>query len=692
MHISKKCAMMAKIQSSRKGGIQTGTYPTKYPGFLHGGDYNPDQWLSYPDILEQDPLLMKKAHCNTMSVGIFSWAMLEPQEGKFCFEQMDAIIDRLTAHGIRIVLATPSAARPRWMAEKYPEVRRVNADGHRLLYSERHNFCYTSPVYREKTAAIDRRLAEHYRDNPHVILWHISNELGGECHCDLCQAAFREWLKKKYDNDLDKLNHAWWSSFWSHNVTDWEQIHSPMNIGEPDRIMTGLHLDWRHFVTHQTTDFMKMEIDTVKSVTPNIPVTTNFMELPQQIDYARLSKSLDVISWDNYPLWHRCDQVERAIWTGFNHDAFRSFKHQPFLLMESTPSNTNWQAISKLKRPGMHRLACLQAVAHGSDSVQYFQWRKGRGGSEKFHGAVIDHNGKGEGRVFEDVRQVGIALETLRPVLGTHTAARIGLVYDTPNGWALRNASGFQNADKQYERTCTAHYSVFWRRGVDVDVIGADSDFSPYDLLILPMLYSVSEEQIRRIAAYVRQGGTVAATYATGYTDRTDLCYLGGFPGSELKEVFGLTADEIDTLYPEERNRVIIGEKSYPVKDYCELITPTTATVQGVYGEDFYAGKPAILKNRYGKGTAYYIGCRDEGDLLTDLYGQLLKEIGIPSYDLPEGVTVHSRGPFLFAENYTDQPQTVAIGGTLTDLETGEAFTDAVPVCGYGVRVLQKEQ
>lgn len=665
-------------------------FATLHPHFLHGADYNPDQWLAYPQILEQDPKMMAQAHCNCMSVGIFAWSMLEPREGEYHFEQLDSIIDSLAAQGIKTILATPSAARPRWMAEKYPEVRRVNKNGVREQYNSRHNHCYTSPVYREKTAAIDRLLAESYGKNPNVILWHISNEFGGECHCELCQAAFRTWLKEKYDNDLDKLNHAWWSTFWSHNVTDWEQIHSPRSDGEPDIIMTGLYLDWRNFVTHQTTDFMKMEIATVKAVCPDIPVTTNMMWLPQDVDYHYLKDHIDVVSWDAYPTWHEPDQIRCAIDTAFNHNYFRSLKHKPFLLMESTPSNTNWQDVSKLKRPGMHRLASLQAIAHGSDSVQYFQWRKGRGGSEKFHGAVIDHNGKASGRVFEDVRQVGISLEKLDAICGTKTNARVAIIYDDKNQWALSNASGFINADKQYMKTCLQHYKSFWTRGVDVDVISTGEELSAYDLVVIPMLYSLTQAQIDRIEAYVAQGGTVVATYATGYVNDTDLCYLGGFPGNALKEVFGLTADEIDSLYPTDKNAVDWDGTTYDVVDYCELITPSTAQVLGTYTHDFYKGMPALLKNSYKAGTAYYIGCRDTGALTDTLYAQLLKALSIQSYRLPEGVTVSSREQYLFVQNFNEHPVTVDLPGTYRNVETDEAICGSLCLDGFSIAVLCK--
>lgn len=667
-------------------------YLTKYPGFLHGGDYNLEQWMDYPEVLEQDIEYMKAAHCNAMTIGIFSWSYLEPEEGKYQFAYLDKIIDNLTTNGIKIILSTPSGARPRWLAQKYPEVLRVDKDNRKQLYGERHNHCYTSPVYREKTANIDRILAQRYADNENIILWHISNEYGGECHCELCQAAFREWLKQKYNHDLKKLNHAWWTGFWSHTVTDWEQIHSPVHTGEKDVILPGLFLDWKHFVTYQTTEFMKTEIEAVKSVNPNIPVTTNMMGAYQPLDYHYMKNFLDVISWDAYPKWHS-DKEDTVIGCsiGFEHDLHRCLKQKPFLLMESTPSLTNWFPYNKLKRPNMHRLSSLQAVAHGSDSVQYFQWRKGRGGSEKFHGAVIDHNGKAEGRVFEDVKALGIALEKLQNIVGTPVKSDVALVYEFKNRWAVENASGFQNEDKKYKRTCINHYAEFWKRGVNVDVIGINSDLSGYKILILPMLYSLSEEEIDRIEEFAANGGTVVATYMTGYVNETDLCYLGGFPGGKLKEIFGITADEIDTLYEGQENSVEMGGIHYKAVDYCELITNLTAETIGIFESDFYAGKPAVLKNRYKKGTLYYIGFRDTGELLSDLYEMILRQSNVPFYDLPEGVTIHSRENYVFVENYTQKPQTVLLSGEYTEEETGDKWKDKIELEPYGIKVLMKE-
>lgn len=666
-------------------------YLTKHKGFLHGCDYNPEQWIDYPKIIDKDMEYMKKAHCNVVSLGIFSWAHLEPAEGKYNFEFFDTVIEKLSQNNIKIILATPSGAKPRWMAEKYPETLRVGKDNVRALYGFRHNHCYTSPIYREKITKLDTEIAKRYANCENVILWHISNEFGGECHCELCQTEFRKYLMKKYDNSLKKLNHAWWAHFWSHTITDWEQIHSPTLNGEPDNVIHGLYLDWREFVTYQTTEFMKTEIKAVKSINSSIPITTNFMGPYQNLDYHYMKDFVDVISWDSYPSWHSDrGNVLEAYSIAFAHDLHRCLKDKPFLLMESTPSLTNWLPYNKLKRPGMHRLSSLQAVAHGSDSVQYFQWRKGRGGQEKFHGAVIDHNQKAEGRVFDDVKNVGLTLEKIQEISATYVKADVAVVYEFKNRWAVDCAMGFNNNDKKYKRSCINFYKQFWRRGINVDVIGLNHDLSKYKIVVLPMMYSISNTQIEKIEKFVANGGTIISTYMTGYVNETDLCYMDGFPGGRLKDIFGLVADEIDTLYPKDENSISFDGKSFKAVDYCELLTLTTAEAIGVYEKDFYTGMPAVTKNNYKKGKAYYIACRDTGELSNELIKTILDETKVKYHELPYGVTIHTRGEsYTFVENYSDEDKTIVLDEDYIDLESGESINKIFNIEKYGLKILK---
>ena len=345
----------------------------------HGGDYNFEQWLDSPDILADDFRLMRQAYCNLMSVGIFSWSMLEPREGVYQFGWLDMLMDRLAENDISADLATPSAAAPAWLSKKYPETRRVNALGQREPHRGRQNFCLTSPLYRAKIYDLNRRLAERYAGHPALRLWHVSNEYGGAtCHCELCYWGFREWLNERY-GDMETLNNAWWTTFWSHRYSDWDEI-------EPvDPSNHGLMLDWRRFTTDRVIEFFQHECEPLREVTPHIPITTNFMQPDVGLDYWRLAEHVDVISWDSYPRWHAGDEAATGAQTAFYHDLHRSYKGgQPFLLLESSPSQVNWQPVSRLKHPGLHKLASLQAVAHGANSACTFNGGRAAAATRNF--------------------------------------------------------------------------------------------------------------------------------------------------------------------------------------------------------------------------------------------------------------------------------------------------------------------
>ncbi|MBD0378998.1 beta-galactosidase [Paenibacillus sp. WST5] len=672
---------------------------------LHGGDYNPDQWLAYPEILQEDIRLMKLSECNVMSVGIFSWMSLEPEEGKFTFEWMDQLIDRFAANGIYAFLATPSGARPAWMSAKYPEVLRVASNRVRNLHGFRHNHCYTSPVYREKVAMMNRKLAERYGNHPAVIGWHISNEFGGDCHCPYCQEAFRVWLQNKYKT-LDSLNHAWWTTFWSHTYTDWSQIESPAPHGETQ--VHAQNLDWKRFVTDQTVDFCRHEMEPLRELTPSLPITTNFMEVAgfSGLNYWKFAELLDFISWDSYPTWHDADnEHDQAAWIGFNHDMFRSIKGgKPFLLMESTPSLTNWQAVSKLKRPGMHLLSSIQAVAHGSDSVQYFQWRKSRGSSEKFHGAVIDHAGHEHTRVFRDVTEVGQALSKLDEIVGTSVKPQVAIIFDTENRWAVKDSQGPRNIGVKYEETLRKHHKPFWDMGVSVDIIDMDCDFSAYKLLVAPMLYLVRPGVGERIERFVENGGTLVCTYWSGIVDENDLCFLGGFPGP-LRKTLGIWSEELEGLHDRDVNGALMKDDNalalkgeYEIHELCDLIHLEGAEALAEYKSDFYAGRPVLTVNKLGKGKAYYIAARIKEPFYHDLYRTLIKEAGVTRVldtNLPAGVTAQLRTDgihdFVFLLNFTDQEQKVSLDEKdYADILNGESFSKSVELSNFGVRILRR--
>lgn len=677
----------------------------KLKGFMHGADYNPDQWQHAPEVLEEDIRLMKLAKCNVMAIGIFAWSALEPEEGEFTFEWLDQVLNRFADNGIYAWLATPSGARPAWMSARYPEVLRVNANRVRNLHGGRHNHCYSSPVYREKTRLMNTKLAERYAHHPAVIGWHISNEYGGECHCEYCQEAFREWLKARYGT-LDAVNHAWWTTFWSHTYSDWSQIESPAPHGE--RAVHGHNLDWKRFVTDRTVDFCSHEIAPLRAVRPDLPVTANMMDWFEGLDYRKFADILDVISWDAYPTWHDLqDPGQVAAWFSFNHDLFRSLKGgKPFMLMESTPSMTNWQAVSKLKRPGMHLLSSLHAVAHGSDSVQYFQWRKSRGSSEKLHGAVVDHVGHEHTRVFRDVVELGELLEGIAEITGTAVPAQTAMIADWDNRWAVKDSQGPLNRGIDYENTVMQHYRAFWELGVPVDIIGSEEDLSKYKLIVAPMMYLCTEQAGAAIEAFVAAGGIFVTTYWSGIVNESDLCHLGGFPGP-LRRTLGIWSEEIDGLHQGEQNAFVCTgnnplklKGSYDVYDLCELIHREGAEVLAEYRDDFYAGGPALTVNTVGQGKAYYLAARAKEPFYFDFYSQMIQQAGIPRVletELPQGVTAQMRtdgeNEYVFLLNFSEQKQEVLLDNSqYTDLSSKEPAANSVHLPVHGMKILKRER
>jgi len=614
-------------------------------GILHGSDYNPDQWLDRPDILEKDIKLMKKAKMTSMSLGIFSWSAYEPTEGEFHMDWLKDIMDKLYENGIYTILATPSGARPAWLDEKYPECMRVGADDHRAHHGVRHNHCMSSPKFREKTGIIINKIIDTVGKHPGLAMWHLSNEFGGECFCPLCKKKFQDYLANKFDNDINKLNKAWWTGFWSHTYNDFSQIEPPYLNGEFS--VMGLNLEWKRFTTWNTTDYMKSEIDIIRKRTPNIPITTNFMQLFPGLDYRVMAKELDVISWDSYPVFHNNYETmaDTMAHNSFDHAVMRSLKkNQPFMLMECAPGLVNWHEYNKLKRPGVHKLFSAQAVACGSDTVQYFQWRKSRGSFEQYHGAVVDHLGTDDTRVFKEVAEVGAMLDSLSNVKGTIVKPKAALIFDWDNMWAIDNMRGLSDKTKNYAKTCIQIYHEFLKLGIDMNVVASDDNLDDYNVVIAPMLYMLRPGASDNLKAFVKRGGQLMATYLTGYVDDNTLCYLGGFPGDGLSELFGVISEEIDTYYDSDENSATFtdGHKAI-IHDYAEILRVSDTDILAKYDKDFYAGTPAITRKNFGKGKAYYVGARIDMDSMSGLFKTMLKETNTTYLTLPAGIEYHKR-------------------------------------------------
>lgn len=670
----------------------------KYPHLLHGADYNPDQWLATPQTLFEDVRLMRLAGCNVMSVGIFSWSRLEPREGEYDFAWLDETMDRLGEAGVAVMLATPSGARPLWMSLKDPEVNRCLREGRRVDPGKRHDHCPSSPIYREACQRVNTRLAQRYAGHPALLAWHVSNEYGGECWCDLCLAAFRDWARKRFGGDIEACNQAWWADFWGRRVTRFEDLQPYYRP-----------LDWRRFTSARILDFFLAESEPLRKLSPGIPITTNFMGLYPGIDYAAFAPHVDFVCWDAYPHWHRPDTADdrTASDYAFVHDMYRSMKGgRPWVLMESQPAISKGYGVLPLKRPGLHVVSSLQAIAHGSDSVQYFQWRKGRGGEEKFHGAVVDHVGHENTRAFREVAEVGRLLKALPDVAGTTTRADTAILYDWECRWALEADGYLGKPMQEYPETCREHYLPLWRRGVSTDVVCPEADLSAYRLVIAPLLYLLRPGVNQRLADFVQAGGTLVATYGLGLVDEHDRAQSGGWPGGLLRRVMGVWNEEHDGLYPGRTNPVsmVAGNDlglsgTFPARDVCAILHPEGASVVATYGGEFYAGTPAITCNRFGKGQAWYLGARLPVEFLNAFYTAIGHRLGLRramEADLPEGVSATCRTDgktdFVFLMNFTAGPRRIEglAGSEMIDAMDGKPVGPIVELAAYGCRILRQ--
>lgn len=659
----------------------------------YGGDYNPEQWPE--EIWAEDMRLLSLAGVDTVTLNVFSWAALQPAEDRYDFSKLDKIMAMCHENGLKVVLATSTAAHPAWMAKKYPDILRLEPNGIRRKFGSRHNSCPNSPAYRRFSVELARRLAERYAHYDNIIAWHISNEYGGECVCENCAAAFRSWLKQRYGT-LENLNRAWNTAFWSHTFHDWEEIEPASYMTEhwgwERSTFQGISLDYRRFNSRSMLECYCLERDAVKAVTPHIPVTTNFMEFYKVLDYRTWAKEMDFVSWDSYP---SPDATPGRM--ALNHELIRGLKGgRPFVLMEQTPSVTNWQPFNALKRPGVMRLWSYQAIAHGSDSVMFFQMRRSIGACEKYHGAIIDHCGHENTRVFREVAQLGWELKKLGDkLLGTGTVAQAAILFDWENWWAAEFSAGPTNRLRLVEEVQRIYESLH-SRNIPVDIIGCEDDLSKYQLVIAPVLYMVKPGVDERLRAFARNGGSFVTTYFSGYVDESDLVTLGGYPG-KLRDILGIWVEETDALPEGTVNHVTWEGKRYETDMLFDILHCEGAQALCRYEEDFYAGYPAITCNDFGKGKAWYLATKPERALLDRVLERICREAKVqPVLQTPEGVEATLRqgeaGQFLFLLNHNSEASPVNIPWDCLELITGKQFRAGEPVtlAGRDVAILER--
>ncbi|MFE0729841.1 beta-galactosidase [Streptomyces antibioticus] len=652
------------------------------PRLAYGADYNPEQWPR--DVWEEDVRLMREAGVTIVSVGIFSWARIQPGPDTWDFGWLDEVMDLLHAGGIGVDLATATASPPPWLTTAHPEILPVTANGETLWPGARQHWRPTSPVFREHALRLVRKIADRYRDHPALVAWHVNNELG--CHnvydhSDDAARAFRLWLRARYGT-LDALNHAWGTAFWSQRYSDWEQILPPrLAASHPNPTQ---QLDFKRFSSDALKDHLTAERDILKEITPGIPVTTNFMVMgnTKGMNYPDWAGEIDFVSNDHYVHPGPQDRDELSFSANLTSGIASG---RPWFLMEHSTSAVNWQSVNVAKRPGDLARDALLHVAHGADAVCYFQWRQSAAGAEKYHSAMVPHAGP-DSEVFRAVTDLGATLKSLAPVAGSEReCAAVGIVYDWDSWWASEQDS-HPTALLEYRQEALDWYSALLALGVRADLVTTRADLSRHRVLIAPVLHMVPAGLAKDLTCYVEQGGHLVTTYFSGIVDENDHVWLGGYPGA-LRELLGIRVEEFGPLLAEESVELDDASTGTLWTDRITLADSDTE-VLAHYRTGVHAGRPAITRRSTGAGSASYVSTRLGVDGLRALLPRFLEPAGVRS-ELPEDVrgsvelTVRAgaRGRFLFLVNRTDD--TVPVAGLAGEVLTGgTAGADGALVLG----------
>jgi beta-galactosidase len=660
-------------------------------GLSFGGDYNPEQWP--PETWIDDMARMTEAGVTLVTLGVFSWCRYEPRDGQFDFGWLDRVLDLLHEHHIRVDLATPTAAVPRWLHRLCPEILPVDELGHRIVPGGRLEWCPSSAVFRDYSLRIVRRLAEHAGDHPAVAMWHVGNEFGGgnaRCYCQTSAEAFRRWVADRYTT-IDAVNQAWGTAFWGNAFSCFEEIEPP---GGKTAHNPGHLLDFERFSSGELLAQYRAERDALRRVTPDLPVTTNFMVGlgPDVVDYARWAPETDIVANDHYtygpdPLRHQD--------IAFSGDRMRGISGGgPWMLMEHAASAASWHPVNLAKRPGELRRHAFGHLARGSNSVMYFQWRASKSGTEQFHSAMLPHAGR-DTRVFADVCRLGGDLRGLAELAdSTVVGAKVALLHDNEAGWALR--SGLKPVrDHEYARTARDIHRALFDRAVTVDVLPAWADLTGYSLVVVPGLFLVSDADAQRLIRYAEAGGTVLVTWFSGIVDEHNTVRTGGYPGA-FRDLLGVWSEEFQPLLDDQISEL---DNGWRARRWSELLRASDGedgveVVARHAGGDL-AGIPAVTRRALpGGGAAWYLSVDLEERGLDALVGRLLAETGVAgAAAVSPGVEAVRRasatGSYLFLINHSDTDGHAAASGV--DLLTGTRHHGRVPVAAGDVVVVRED-
>ena len=668
----------------------------------YGGDYNPDQWPE--EVWDDDVRLMKKAGVNLVSVGIFSWAKIETSEGVYDFDWLDRIINKLGEAGIAVDLASATASPPMWLTQAHPEVLWKDYRGDVCQPGARQHWRPTSPVFREYALKLCRAMAEHYKGNPYVVAWHVSNEYG--CHnrfdySEDAERAFRKWCEERYGT-IDAVNDAWGTAFWAQRMNDFSEIVPPRFIGDGNFMNPGKLLDFKRFSSDALKAFYIAERDTLAEITPDLPLTTNFMVSASGsvLDYDDWGDEVDFVSNDHYFIPGEAHLDELAFSASLVDGIARK---DPWFLMEHSTSAVNWREINYRKEPGQLVRDSLAHVAMGADAVCYFQWRQSKAGAEKFHSAMVPHAGE-DSAVFRDVCELGADLNKLSDegILGSRLAkSRVAVVFDYESEWATEHtATPTQHVHHVDEPL--AWFRALADQGVTADVVPVRGAWDDYEMVVLPSVYLLSEETTRRVRDYVVGGGRLVVTYYTGISDEKDHVWLGGYPGS-IRDVVGVRVEEFmpmgdDFTGVPDRLELSNGAVAHDIADVIGSVDGT-ATVLETFKDDPWTGMdgaPAIVAHTFGEGRSVYVGARLGRDGIALSLPEILDSLGMAEAGGNDGRVLHveregaNGSRFVFSFNRTHETVRVPVEGEVVVSSFADVDGETASIKPNGVIVTKQ--
>lgn len=682
------------------------------PKIIFGGDYFPEQWPE--ETWKEDIRLMKRANVNMVSIGIFAWALLQPDEDTFTFGWLDKIMDMLADNDIDVCLGTATAAQPNWLTRKYDNILFVRESGEQVPYGSRQTYCVNSPSYRKAIRRLAKEMALHYKGHRALKLWHINNEYANKnsmCFCKNCEKGFQGWLQAKYKT-LDNLNECWGTVFWSEKYFDWDQINTPQ-ASAGGRNATKL-LDYKRFLSESFFSLYMEEYNVIREITPNIPITTNFEGDWSKFDHFLFKDDLDVVSFNCYP--DPRDPNSRR-WVALRHSMMRSLLGKPFMLMEQAPSQVDWYPVNINKPPGLMRLWSYQALAHGSDSVMFFQWRASKKGAEKYHSGMVPHYGESS-RVFKEISALGNELKKAKNIVGSTIDSKVAILLDNDSWWAVDNPYGhgtksldnevFWSANGQpfptvlvsYFGELEYYFNAFYDLNIPVDVIPVDYDFSKYKVIVAPILHMIKPGFKKVVEDFVKKGGIFITTYFSGIIDEFVGVFLGGYPGP-LKDVLGVKVEEYNPLPPGGKNAMKMTgavkgfREKYGCSTWCDVAHTTTAKTLATFVDGYYAGTPSFTENQFGDGKAYYVATKPDKNFMRDFLSKVVSEQGIKVSPLSEEVelVIRSRNgeDYSFYLNHGETEKQVKLPeGKYEDMLTGTVHQGALDLARYGVSILRR--